>query len=158
MTQIKKKSLYFAIDGTILDASTKVVKKNLQNGVLELKIREAHFEKIFCVGNVNNIFTGLEQLGQHIEKAEIVYTLCFDAFTDFDWFVNTVCCSNDPDQGINQIDFTGDWWYMDDFAVRYLQKSGKDDILKKEKGKRIIVPDPIGNGQDIIKWFDSMLR
>ena len=158
MTQIKKKFLYFAIDGTILDGSTKAVKKNLQNGVLELKIREANFENTFCVGNVNNIFKGLEQMGQHVENAEIVFTLCFNAFTNFDWFINTVCCSKNPDQEINQIDFTADWWYMDDLAERYLKKIGKNDILKEEKGKRILIPDPVGNGQDIITWFESMVR
>ena len=122
MTQIKKKTLYFAIDGTILARSTKAVKKYLQKGVLELKIRETHFERIICVGDVHNIFNGLEEMGQHVEKAEIVYTLCFDAFTDFDWFVNTVHCSKNPDQETNQIDFSGDWWYMDDLAEKYLKK------------------------------------
>ena len=74
MTHIKKKSLYFDIDGTILDESTKAVKKNLQNGQLELKIREANFDKIFCVGNVKDIFQGLEHMGQQVDGVEIVYT------------------------------------------------------------------------------------
>jgi hypothetical protein len=156
MTQIKKKSLYFDIDGTILDGSTKAVKKNLQNGQLELKIKEGNFEKIVCVGNVNDIFQGLEDMGQHVDNIEIVYTLCFDAFTDFDWFVSSICCLKPPDQRIKQIDFSGDWWYLDDQADKYLKKSGKNEILKQHKGKRILIPNPGGDGHDIISWLESI--
>ena len=156
MTQINKKSLYFAIDGSILNTSTKAVKKNLQNGQLELKIRNANFDRLFCIGNVNDIFNGLEEMGQHVDNVEIVYTLCFDAFTDLDWFVSTVCCSKNPDHGIKQIDFKSDWWYMDNLAEGYFQKAGKVDILNEQRGNRIFIPDPTSDGQDIIAWFESI--
>lgn len=156
MTHIKKKSLYFDIDGTILDKSTKAVKKNLQNGQLELKIREANFDEILCVGNVNDIFQGLEDMGQQVDGVEIVYTLCFDAFTDFDWFGSNVYCTKNPDQRIKQIDFSGDWWYMDDLADRYLGNGGKNEILKQQKGNRILIPSPSGDGQDIITWLETI--
>lgn len=156
MTQINNKSLYFAIDGTILDKSTKAVKKNLQNGQLELRIRNADFNKLFCIGNVNKIFNGLEQMGQHVDSVEIVYTLCFDAFTDFDWFVSSVCCTKKSDKWINQIDFSGNWWYMDILAEQYLKNNGKNELFKQQKGNRILIPNDSGDGNDIITWLDSV--
>jgi hypothetical protein len=154
MTHFKKRLLYFDIDGTILDKSSKAVKKNLQDGQLELKIREANFDKIYCVGNVNDIFQGLDKMGQHVDSVEIVYTLCFDAFTDFDWFMNYVCCTKNPDQRIKQIQFSEDWWYMDEMAGHYLKKGGKSEILKRQQGNRILIPKPNGDGEDIINWFE----
>jgi len=156
MTPVKKKILYFDIDGTILDKSTKAVKKNLQNGQLELRIRNTNFDKIICVGNINDIFKGLQNMGQHVDTVEIMYTLCFDAFTDFDWFTNTVHCSKNENQRIKQIDFSGDWWYMDHSAEKHFRSVGKSEILKKQKGNRILIPNPVGNGQDIISWIETI--
>jgi hypothetical protein len=156
MTHLKKKLLYFDIDGTILDGSTKAVKSKLQNGQLELKIREANFSKIYCVGNVNDIFNGLEEMGQHVDSVEIIYTLCFDAFVDFDWFMNNVYCTKDPNQRINEIQFKEDWWYMDVFAERYLSKCDAKSTLKEHRGNRILIPESQGDGQDIINWFQKM--
>jgi hypothetical protein len=156
MTPIKKKFFYFGIDGTILDKSTKAVKKNLQNGQFELKIRNFNFDKIICVGMINKIFNGLKEIGQQVDNVEIVYTLCFDAFTDFDWFVNMVCCTNNEAKPIRQIDFSGDWWYLDNAAEKHFKSVGKSDILKKHKGNRILIPNPIGDGQDIISWFETI--
>jgi hypothetical protein len=156
MTQLKKKLLYFDIDKTILAGSTRAVKKNLQNGQLELKIKENNFDKIFCVGNVNKIFNGLEEMGQHVESVEIIYTLCFDAFTDFEWFLSNVCCTKESEHRIKQIQFTQDWWYMDSLADKYFKKVGKNEILNRQEGKRILIPTPEGDGQDILNWFDTI--
>lgn len=156
MTQIKKKLLYFDIDGTILDGSTKAVKENLKNGQLEIKIKKCHFDKIFCVGSVNDIFKDLENMGQHVDNTEIVYTLCFDAFTDYDWFVSSIHCLKDSDQQIYPIEFDGDWWYMDCRADNLLKKIGKYGIFTQQVGKRILIPNPTGDGQDIISWLDDM--
>jgi hypothetical protein len=156
MAHIKKKLLYFDIDGTILDSSTKAVKRNLQNGQLELKIREAHFDKIYCVGNVNEIFKGLEEMGQQVDSVEIIYTLCFDAFTDFDWFMKNVCCAKQSDQRIKEIQFNEDWWYMDVLAERYLDTDESIGVLKQHLGARIFIPKPEGDGEDIINWFGTI--
>ena len=156
MTHLKKKLLYFDINGTILDSSTKAVKKNLQNGQLELKIRKANFDKIFCIGNVNDIFNGLEEMGQHVDSVEIVYTLCFDAFIDFDWFLKNVCCTKSPDQRIKQIQFKEDWWYMDVLAERYFNRGETKETLIQHRGTRILIPKPDGDGKDIINWFDTI--
>ena len=67
MTSIKNKFLCFDIVGTILDKSTKAVKKNLQDSQLERRIKNANFDKIICIGNINDIFNGLEDMGQHKE-------------------------------------------------------------------------------------------
>jgi hypothetical protein len=156
MTHVKKKYLYFDIDGTILDGTTKAVKKNLQNGQLEIKIREADFDRIYCVGNVNKIFHGLEEMGQHVDNVEIVYTLCFDAFTDFDWFMNNVCCTKNPDQRIEQIQFNADWWYMDVLAKKYFNECKKGGNIEEHLGNRIFIPNSQGDGQDIINWFGTI--
>ena len=156
MIAIKKKTLYFDIDGTILDASTKAVKKNLQNGQLELKIKERNFDDIFCLGNVNEIFKGLDDMGQHVESVEILYTLCFDAFTDFDWFTKSINCLKTPGKQFRQIEFIGNWWYMDDQAVNFLRKCGKSEILKQESAKRILIPNPDSDGNEIISWLENI--
>jgi hypothetical protein len=156
VTHVKKKLLYFDIDGTILDGTTKAVKRNLQNGKLEIKIREANFDKIFCLGNVNEVFNGLEEMGQHVDTVEIVYTLCFDAFTDFEWFMNNACCIKDPERRIEQIQLDEDWWYMDVLAEKYLKKSGTKKSLEQHHGNRIFIPDSQGDGQDIINWIDTI--
>ena len=156
MTHPKKKLLYFDIDGTILDGTTKAVKKSLQNGQLEITIREANFDKIFCVGNVNEIFKGLEEMGQHVDNIEIVYTLCFDAFTDFEWFMNNACCTKNPDRRIEQIQYNEDWWYMDVFAEKYVNKSEIRKTIEQHRDKRIFVPNAQGDGQDIINWISTL--
>jgi hypothetical protein len=156
MTPLKKRFLYFGIDGTILDKSTKAVKKNLQNGQLELKIKNANFDKIICIGIIDKIFNGLRQMGQHVDSVEIIYTLCFDAFTDFDWFINMVVYTKNNDQRIKQIDFAGDWWYMDNSAEKHFRSVGKNEIYKQQNGNRILIPNPVGDGQDIISWFETI--
>jgi len=158
MTHFKKKLLYFDIDGTVLNSASKAVKSNLQNGKLELKIREAHFDKIYCMGNVNDIFNGLEEMGQHVDNVEIVYTLCFDAFTDFDWFINHVCCMKNPDQKMNQIQYNEDWWYMDVSAKKFLKNGDSGPDLKQHLGTRILVPKAQGDGEDIITWIETVCR
>ena len=156
MTRIKKKTLYFDIHGTILDASTKAVKKNLQNGQLELKIRKLNFDNIFCLGDINEIFKGLDDMGQHVESVEILYTLCFDAFTDFSWFVKSINCLKTPEKQFKQLDFKQDWWYMDDQAPSLLRKFGKGEILKQDCGNRILIPNPESDGHEIISWLENI--
>jgi hypothetical protein len=70
------KTLYFDIDGTVLNIGFGQPKSTLANGQLEAAVREAGFQRIICVGNIIlfsawhvNWAARLTRLGQYLTSA-----------------------------------------------------------------------------------------
>ena len=69
---------------------------------------------------------------------------------------NTTLIEN-PQDRTEYIDYSADWWYVDDLAEYYMKKSGKAEIYRAAIGKRICEPDPKGSGRDILNWLESVV-
>jgi len=45
---------------------------------------------------------------------------------------------------------------MDDEAERYFSAAGRAGIFREHAGTRILVPAPTGDGEDVLRWLDSL--
>ena len=62
----------------------------------------------------------------------------------------------EPQHRARHIDFSGDWWYLDDLAADYLRAANYEDILTANLGARVFIPNPTGDGQDIVDWLHGL--
>jgi hypothetical protein len=147
------KTLYFDIDGTVLGLESGLVKPSLSNGRFEAAVRRAGFDELVCVGNVVNVIQSLRELGQNPDGVEIVFELCGGAFSSEPWLREFCRLVTDPDERASEIDFSGDWWYVDDLARHYFERAGLATVLEENESIRILVPDPDGDGRDILYWL-----
>jgi hypothetical protein len=46
---------------------------------------------------------------------------------------------------------------MDDQADIFLKKCGKCEILTQYKDQRILMPNPEGDGEDILAWLEKII-
>jgi hypothetical protein len=72
------KTLYFGTNGTI--AFEYQCKSELANGAFEPAVREAGFERLVCVSNVQNIIKLVEDLGQAPDRLAATFDRCWGAF------------------------------------------------------------------------------
>lgn len=147
------KTLYFDIDGTILCEDEGSVKTALGAGALEAVIRNTGFKRLVCVGNFGAIASGVKALGFEYDVLGVLFRLCDGAFEDEAWLRARTVVVEDPHHRADHIDFTGDWWYVDDLADHYLKNAGRGDIYDRHVGERILVPEPRGDGQDVLRWL-----
>lgn len=149
------KTLYFDIDGTVLVENEDTVKPRLGGGQLESAIKRAAFHQIVCVGNFCAISSAIRDLDIDYDGVGVVFRLCRGAFIDEVWFRETTVLIEDPQLRVNSIDFASDWWYLDDLAQYYMAQVGKIDVYRENLGRRICVPDPLGDGSDVQEWLGS---
>ncbi len=149
------KTLYFDIDGTILTPDQHDVKPCLAAGRLEAAIRKAKFQKLVCVGNFARIASTLRESGVAYDELAALFSLCRGAFCDEIWFRSVTSLVANPEHRTREINFSGDWWYVDDLAAAYLRAAKQEDLLTKHQGTRILIPNPTGNGHDVIDWLDE---
>jgi hypothetical protein len=149
------KTLYFDIDGTILLSDQHDAKPCLANGRLEAAIRKAGFRKLVCVGNFSRIAEMLRGSGVEYDELAALLSICRGAFSDEPWFRAVTRLIANPEHRTGQIDFSSDWWYVDDLAAEYLRAANQEDVLRAHLGTRIFIPSRMGNGQDVIDWLDK---
>jgi hypothetical protein len=147
------KTLYFDIDGTILNGGSHLVKPRLGGGALERAVKAAGFTHLVCVGNFGLVASAMEFLKIEYDALGTLFKLCDGAFQDEAWFRSAVTLVSEPDKRGVLIDTSGDWWYVDDLGDEYLAAAGRDNLLTVENGKRILIPDPTGNGADMLGWL-----
>jgi hypothetical protein len=150
------KTLYFDIDGTILGLESGRVKPALSGGEFERKVRGAGFDNLVCVGSVINVIRAVDQLDSNSGGISVLLNLCGGAFSDEQWFRDSVRLVADPEERVSHIDFSGDWWYVDDLAAHYFGKAGLGDVFEKNLGFRVFVPDPDGDGKDVLRWLSRI--
>lgn len=107
-----------------------------------------------CVANSVAIVHTLEELSIPVDGLQMIYQLSQGAFVDSTWFRGVTLLVDDPLRRAAHIDFSGDWWWVDDLARRYLELEGKGEMLSAEIGRRLFIPQPDGDGQDILDWLD----
>jgi hypothetical protein len=150
------KTLYFDIDGTILSSDQHDVKSCLANGRLEAAIRKAGFRKLVCVGNFCQIAGMLRESGVEYDELAALFSICRGAFCDQIWLRSVASLVTNPEHRTRDIDVSGDWWYVDDFAAECLRAANQEDLLKTNDGTRIFIPNPTGNGQDVVDWLHKV--
>ena len=109
-----------------------------------------------CVGNAVAIITALQELGKSPDGAEMIFKLCAGAFVDYSWFHRVTSWAPDPRHRAKHICFDDDWWYVDDLARKYFSLEGMEDRLEQDLGRRVLIPDPEGEGDDILVWLGAM--
>jgi hypothetical protein len=145
--------LYFDLDGTLVHIRTGQLKSSLGGGRFERAVRSARFERLVCVGNAVAIVHALRDQGHEVDGTDMVFRLCSGAFETHDWFCARCALASDPRRRARDIDWRSDWWYVDDLAGRYLAQEGRQDLLTRHRGGRILVPDPAGDGSDLLDWL-----
>ncbi len=151
ITRSKTKTLYFDINGTI--AFEYQCKPALMNGAFEQAVREAGFERLVCVSNVQNIIKMVEELGEAPDRLAVTFNMCWGAFRDKDWFHAVTTLVADPERRVGYIDYDGDWWYLDDLAQEYFEREKSSQLFEQHYGKRILAPDAASDGYEILRWL-----
>ncbi|MEE3716891.1 hypothetical protein V2H45_09055 [Tumidithrix elongata RA019] len=136
--------------------SGEAVKERLANGQLEVAIRSLGFEKLVCVGNFAQNARTLKEAGIPYEAIAALFKLCRGAFADLEWFRSVTTLVQDPEHRCDRIDFSEDWWYVDDLAPHYLTVGKEGQELGLLESRRICTPEPDGDGEDIMKWLKAI--
>ena len=147
------KTLYFDVDGTVLLADQDEPKPCLASGRLEAAVRRAGFLKLVCVGNFCRIAGMIKEIGVEYDELGVLLGICRGVFTDAQWFRSVASLVRDPQHRTEHIDFSSDWWYLDDLAAQYLLEANQEHVLTIHQGRRVFMPSPIGDGQDILDWL-----
>jgi hypothetical protein len=149
------KTLYFDVDGTILPRNASEPKPSLTGGKLESEIRNAGFTGMVCVGNFATIAHMATSVDPAYDSLGTLFQMLETAFTDEDWFRSRTSLVVDAGRRAEHIPFEGDWWYADDLAEEYLRSADRSPLLSGDEAHRICIPDPYGDGADIIDWIRS---
>ena len=128
----------------------------LANGGFERAIRHAGFERLVCVANMCTIVTTLLEVDPDVDGRGMILQLCQGAIQDETWFRRVTSLIPDGSVRARHIDFTGDWWWVDDLPGRFLAKEGLLDLLEQHRGRRLMVADPDGDGSDIVEWLERV--
>ena len=150
------RTLYFDINGTILSGDKAAVKRQLGDGHLEEAVRRAEFTRLVCVGNFGTIAHEIKELAPDYDEIGVLFRLCRGAFRDDAWFRATTIFAADPSNRAAHIDFSEDWWYVDNLAKHYMQIAHKDEVFHSNLGHRIWMPTPDGDGRDILQWLNTI--
>jgi hypothetical protein len=148
--------LYFDIDGTLLIDEKGIPKPHLADGAFEYAVRSAGFEEIVCVGNFVAALHAVNEVEPEHDGIGAIFALCGSTFTDEAWFRSACTLVKNPMDRAREIDLAADWWYVDDLAEYYLWKAGREEVFKNHVHGRIMVPEPAGDGADIMGWLQSL--
>ena len=157
MTPLPHKTLYFDIDGTLLLVDQDKVKPLLARGRFERSVRNAGFTRLVCVGNFCSMLAVVKELGVvDFDNLGALAQICGGAFDDGPWFRSVTKLVATPERRAKHIEYSGDWWYVDDLADEYMADAGMDDILAQHRGNRVFIPEPNGDGEDILDWLRNV--
>ena len=84
------RTLYFDLDGTIIQGDFGHVKPRLADGRFEDAIRLSGFGRLVCVANMCTIVSTLIEMGRDVDGREMVFRLCQGAFRDETWFRSSI--------------------------------------------------------------------
>ena len=147
------RTLYFDLDGTLIGQRTGRSKSALVGGHFEDAVRAAGFEQIVCMGSFVGVIHELASVRPDYDGPGAILDLCAGTFRDQTWFRRMLRLVGDPWNRAAEIPLEQDWWYVDDLAQAFLSRAGRDDVFRAELGRRICVPQPDGDGSDILTWL-----
>jgi hypothetical protein len=155
-TSVRK--LYFDIDGTVLALNSGLPKLALAEGRLEAAIRHVRADELICVGNFAGVVRTVWTVQPEYDGFAAIFALCRGVFVDERWFRGLTQLVTDPRLRAGEVDLGADWWYMDDEAEKYFSEAGRAGIFREHLGGRILAPSPTGNGEDVLRWLDSLAQ
>jgi hypothetical protein len=82
--------------------------------------------------------------------------MCWGAFSDLKWFRQVTITVPGSERRASYIDFSGDWWYLDDRAREYFEREGLADAYAANIGGRILAPEAESDGSEILAWLRGM--
>ena len=150
------RKLYFDIDGTLLLDEVGILKPALTEGAFQAAVIQAGFEELVCVGAFVTALHVMREVEPDHDGVGAIFSLCGGAFTNEDWFRSVTTLVDDPMERGKAIDLDSNWWYVDDMAEYYLWKAGRESVFKEHVGERIWMPDPKGDGYDILAWLERL--
>ena len=148
--------LYFDIDGTLLGLDSGIPKPALAEGGFEAAVRRAHIDRLVCVGNFCRVVQTVQAVNPAYDGLGAIFALCRGAFVDEEWFRSVTTLIADPENRGGAIDFSGDWWYVDDLAEQFFGRAGLHELYRDQTGRRILAPQPDGTGDDVLSWLAGM--
>lgn len=149
------RTLYFDFDGTLLVHATNRPKAALTGGAFEAAVRTAGFERLICVGSFVTVIHELAPVRPDYDGLGAIFALSRGTFTDEAWFRAHVGLVPDPAHRAAAIPLDSDWWYVDDLALEFMARDGLAAVSGTEMGRRILAPDPYGDGSDILQWLST---
>jgi hypothetical protein len=153
----KPRTLYFDIDGTLVQQTFSDAKRRLGGGAFERAVRRAGFDRLVCVSDAATIARTHLEAGLTTNPHDVVFELCRGTIEDRQWFDTHVALAPDPTQRARSIDPREDWYYVDDWARRYLWRS-----LPRGRARRMLRSGRVlrcaggGTGQDVLDWLASL--
>ena len=149
------KTPYSDVDGTVVLSDQNKAKTRLANGAFEAAIRAARFSHLVCVGNFARIAHTVKAMDIQYDAMGILFGILGGAFRDEEWFRSVTTLVTDPERRTELIDFSENWWYVDDLAKEYFQAAGQTDVFATHLGGRVLIPNPTGDGQDVLDWLKT---
>ena len=146
--------LYFDIDGVLLNLREEV-KHLLRDGALERELKQLSFSSLVCVSDWAEAShdqlprASVKRRGSWIRRACTLQGV----FPDESWFLGRLHLAEDAGSRCRIIEMTKDWYYVDDWAREFLGKEFGDELYQREKGRRVLMPDPDGDGSDVLDWL-----
>lgn len=165
------RTLYFDIDGTLLDYNCKPLKK-LEGGALEQALKSAAIDRLVCVsGRVALVRAAAPGAGVRDHQLSICRVLAGEGdnrddwwtpnqrhplFPDLEWCLSRLELCNDPDHRAAEIDVEIDWFYADDWAAEFFSEHFGVARCRQELGRRILQVNPHGDGSDVLTWLGQV--
>ena len=151
----RKRILYFDIDGVFLSYDDKP-KSMLIGDVLQDKLLSIGFDQLVCVSGYSDMVNAEVNRFPKQEQKEIIHHMLKEIFSDKEWFLHRLVLVYETDDRCKHIDLLHDWYYVDDWADQYFPKYHGEKLYIAELGKRILLANPHGNGEDILEWIDNI--
>jgi hypothetical protein len=150
------RTLYFDIDGTLILEEKNEPKSKLADGHFEVAVRRASFDRLICVGNFSRVVHLVKEIRSEYDAVGALLGICRGVFSDERWFRSVTSFVADPAKRFEHVDLTCDWWYVDDLAAEYVREASKEELFMTELGRRIFMPSPTGDGQDVLNWLGKI--
>ena len=148
--------LYFDIDGTLLIGDTGEPKAALAHGAFEMAIRQKGFNELICIGNYVDVIRSIEEIDTSYDGMSELFRVCAGVFTNEDWFRTITSLVKDSLYRAKEINYNEDWWYLDDLAEYHFGIAGLKKVFEANRGRRIMIPSPNGDGKDILDWIERI--
>lgn len=151
--------LYFDIDGVINNYEDRT-KPMLAEGRLQKLLNQKGFTRLVCVSgwatmirdSVRNPYLK-PSLSQQVESLR---TVIADAFPDAVDFQSRCELRFENDTRARHIDLTRDWYYIDDWAKEFFEKTHGTGSFDMYSQTRILMCDPFGDGSDILDFLNTL--
>lgn len=145
--------LYFDIDGTLLTDRDGKPKRRLAGGALESAVRSRGFDRLICVGSIVDVLEATMGADRGGRDLDTVFRACGGVFENEEWFRENVVLVRDSRFRASEVKQDQDWWFADDLAERYFHEAGLRDLFDAERGRRIVIPEPNGDGSNLLRWL-----